>query len=75
MLFRSPYGISETYTAYVSGLEAKDIKGLHSLENGGNVFLYEPQDEGVFQFRQSVKGVEVVSDVQLYLDLDRKSVV
>jgi len=36
---------------------------------GGNVFLVEPYDEAVFYKVQQRKGVWVVSNVQLYVDL------
>jgi hypothetical protein len=43
--------------------------GLQLTEMGGNVFLVEPYDEGVFYKVQRLKGVWVVSNVQLYVDL------
>jgi len=39
------------------------------VSSGSNVILMEPYDEGVFYGLQMIKGVRVVSDIQLYLDL------
>lgn len=67
---RAPYGINNVYMAYISGGIPEKIEGLYPSRNG-NVNLYEPQDEGVFQFVRVVEGINIVSDVQLYLDLYR----
>jgi hypothetical protein len=42
---------------------------LKQVSTGPNVTILEPYDEGVFYRLQDVKGMKVVSDVQLYLDL------
>jgi hypothetical protein len=42
---------------------------LQLTELGGNVFLVDPYDEGVFYKVQQVRGINVVSNVQLYVDL------
>ena len=42
---------------------------LQPVDTGGNVVLLEPYDEGVFMDLQDVKGMKVVSNVQLYVDL------
>jgi hypothetical protein len=47
----------------------RELLGLQLTELGGNVFLDEPYDEGVFYKVQSVRGINVVSSVQLYVDL------
>ena len=47
----------------------QEILGLQLTELGGNVFLVEPYDEGVFYKVQQVRGINVVSSVQLYVDL------
>jgi hypothetical protein len=49
--------------------EWKELLGLQLSELGGNVFLVEPYDEGVFYKVQQLKGAWVVSNVQLYVDL------
>jgi len=47
----------------------RNILDLQLTDLGGNVFLVEPYDEGVFYGVQRFKGVFVVSNVQLYVDL------
>lgn len=43
--------------------------GLRPVETGGNVSMVIPYDEGVFYGIQDVDGLNVVSNVQLYVDL------
>ena len=56
---------------YVFNDIAKIAKEMNFKEvsSGSNVILMEPYDEGVFYGLQMIKGVRVVSDIQLYLDL------
>ena len=57
--------------AYVKG-DVNEIISKFDLEpisRGANVILLEPYDEGVFYESQSRSGAEVVSPVQIYLDL------
>ena len=42
---------------------------LKKVETGANVFFLQPYDEGVFYGLQDINGINVVSDIQLYLDL------
>ena len=42
---------------------------LKPVDSGANIFLLTPYDEGVFYGLQEVEGYQVVSAVQLYLDL------
>jgi len=49
--------------------EWQKLLSLQLTELGGNVFLVEPYDEGVFYKVQRIKEVCVVSNVQLYADL------
>ena len=46
-----------------------DQLDLEEVEFGGNVFLIQPADEGVFIDMQEINGISVVSNLQLYLDL------
>lgn len=46
----------------------KDLN-LKEVTSGPNVSLLEPYDEGVFYGLQKIDGANVVSDIQLYLDL------
>ncbi len=39
------------------------------VSSGQNVSILEPYDEGIFYGLQDINGIKVVSDVQLYLDL------
>jgi len=47
---------------------AKDLN-FKEVSTGSNISFLEPYDEGVFYYLQKVNGVKVVSDIQLYLDL------
>ena len=57
--------------SYVDG-SIEDIAAslqLKKVDSGANVTLLQPYDEGVFYGLQNVRGTNVVSDIQLYLDL------
>lgn len=43
--------------------------GLKDVASGPNFTILEPYDEGVFYGARTIKTLEVVSDVQLYIDL------
>jgi hypothetical protein len=47
----------------------QEFLGLQLTELGGNVFLVEPYDEGVFYKVRRIRGINVVSSVQLFVDL------
>jgi len=49
--------------------EWQKLLSLQLTELGGNVFLVEPYDEGIFYKVQRLREVCVVSNVQLYVDL------
>jgi hypothetical protein len=57
--------------AYVSSniQELAQAIGLKEVNSGPNFTILEPYDEGVFYGGSKVEGINVVSDVQLYLDL------
>lgn len=42
---------------------------LRDVERGANFYLIRPYDEGVFYGLRKVKGIPVIGNVQLYLDL------
>ena len=68
---RAPYATSNTYIAYVDHFPA-EMESIFPIAADGNVILYLPQDEGVFQFLSTDnKYGPVVSDTQLYLDLSK----
>jgi hypothetical protein len=57
--------------AFVAGDIDRFAKALdlRPVETGGGVHLFTPSDEGVFYGVQTIEGLPVVSNVQLYLDL------
>lgn len=56
---------------YVVGDTAKlaELAGLKPVASGGNVHLLQPYDEGILNPLQTIAGLAVVGNVQLYLDL------
>jgi hypothetical protein len=46
-----------------------DDLGLKEVSSGANVVLIKPYDEGIFYGSQTIDVANVVSDIQLYLDL------
>jgi predicted Rdx family selenoprotein len=68
---RAPYGTSEMLMAYVDRMPTES-SALFPSSGDGNVVLYLPQDDGALLFkRKSRGGFDVVSDLQLYVDLAR----
>lgn len=70
--FRHPYTEPPVLSAYVKAWPtAETLQTLNAREvtNGGRLWLLRPQDEGVFQFNQTINGLPFVSDTQIYLDL------
>jgi hypothetical protein len=59
------------FFAYIDGdiEEIANALQLKKVDSGPNVTLLKPYDEGVFYGLQEVNGINVVSDIQLYLDL------
>jgi len=69
---RHPYTESPVLSAYVETRPSPDVlKTLNAREvsSGGRLWLIRPQDAGLFQFTQTVEGLPLVSDAQIYLDL------
>jgi hypothetical protein len=56
---------------YFSGsmLELEQQLELKSTDSGANVWAFRPFDEGVYYGMQNVGGIQIASNVQLYLDL------
>jgi len=53
-----------------SSLETwKEKLDLRPVESGANIYLLKPYDMGIFQDIQTINGLKVVSNIQLYLDL------
>jgi hypothetical protein len=59
------------FFSYIDGDIEKIAQGLQfkKVESGANVTILQPYDEGIFYGLQDIKGIKVVSDIQLYLDL------
>lgn len=72
---RHPYTTPTVVTAYVEKFPSDSVieeKLLaRRVSSGGRLRLVLPKDEGVFRPSQTVSGFNLVSDVQIYLDLLR----
>jgi hypothetical protein len=71
---RHPYTEPVVVSAYVPQLPpdpALDALGLRPVSDAGKVWLHVPDDEGAFLETQTVKELPLVSDAQIYLDLQR----
>jgi hypothetical protein len=70
---RHPYTTPVVVTAYVTSFPEESVlaeKLLARRVSGSGVLrLVVPKDEGVLRPSQSVGGLNLVSDVQIYLDL------
>ena len=71
---RHPYTEPVVVSAYFSEVppdSALEAIGLRAVSDAGKVWLHVPDDEGVFLETQTAKGLPLVSDAQIYLDLLR----
>jgi hypothetical protein len=73
---RHPHTTTKVVTAYVKNfpndsLIKEKLLGRRVSAGGGGLRLVLPKDEGVLHPAQTVRGFELVSDVQIYLDLLR----
>ncbi len=72
---RHPYTEPEITSAYVARLPdplaLMNALGLRPVEGAGKVWLYVPDEEGVFLETQQVKGLSLVSDAQIVVDLKK----
>jgi len=71
---RHPYTTPVVVTAYVKSfpdeaLIKEKLLGRRVSADGGGLRLILPKDEGVLHPIQNVRGIQLVSDVQIYLDL------
>lgn len=71
---RHPYTEPTIASAYVERLpETATLEkiSLRPVSDAGKVWLHVPIDEGVFLETRTVQGLPLVSDAQIYLDLQR----
>lgn len=73
---RHPYTTPVVVTAYVKkfpdkALIREKLLGRRVADGGGRLRLVLPKDEGVWHPAQTVRGFQLVSDVQIYLDLQQ----
>lgn len=70
---RHPHASVPLVTAYVDRFPDDEALKKHLLarpvSSGGKLRLVIPKDEGVFRPSQTIKGLPLVSDVQIYLDV------
>lgn len=69
---RAPYTEPPLVSLYVPQLPPADLLaslGLQPVADGGRVWFHLPSDEGVFRETRLVNDLPVVSDAQIYLDL------
>lgn len=65
------------YTRYTRGFvyikeripKVAEALGFKPVPSGPNITLLEPYDEGVFYGTREINGINVASDIQIYLDL------
>ena len=69
--FVAPFVRASDMHAYFLGDRERLVRALdlRPVETGGTVHLLDPYDEGVFYQVQTIRGVRVVCNTQLYLDL------
>lgn len=67
----APFVRSIRFFSYIDGKIEDVAKSLQlkKVESGANVTLFLPYDEGIFYGLQNINGMNVVSDIQLFLDL------
>ena len=66
---RRPHTTPPLVSAYVKRSTFDPITWARRVDNGGNLWLITPRDEGVFQEAQTMQGFNLVADAQIYLDL------
>jgi hypothetical protein len=66
---RHPYTTPPLVSAYVKNKRHLDLPLGRKVNSGGNLWLVHPADDGVFLESQRAQGFQLVTDVQIYLDL------
>ncbi|MCK4672867.1 hypothetical protein KAT67_02670 [candidate division WOR-3 bacterium] len=69
--FVAPYTKYTRGFVYITNDPTEIMKSLDlkTVDSGANLTILEPYDEGVFYASQIIQNINIVSDVQLYLDL------
>ncbi|MHB1493522.1 MAG: type IV toxin-antitoxin system AbiEi family antitoxin [Thermoplasmataceae archaeon] len=67
----SPFVRYNDVWVYVSGDIDTLVRklDLRPTTSGANIRIFEPYDDGIFMDFREIRGVKVVSDIQLYVDL------
>lgn len=67
----APYTRYDDVWFYAQGETSELVKNLdlRPVSSGANVVILDPYDEGVFSGSREIRGIRVVSDVQLFVDL------
>lgn len=71
---RHPYTEPVVCSAYVERLPdaaTQEQLGLRPVTEGGKLWLYVPDDEGILTETQTRSGLTLVTDAQIYLDFKR----
>ena len=71
---RHPYTepvIASAYVARPPETATLERLGLRPVNDAGKVWLYVPDDEGVFLETQTVQDLPLASDAQIYIDLQK----
>lgn len=69
---RHPYTVPAVCSAYVERLPdtaTQEKLGLRPVTEGGKLWLHVPDDEGILAETQTRNGLKLVTDAQIYLDL------
>jgi len=62
------YSKAMVYASDIAETAFSDLS-LKAVKSGGNLLLFTPYDDGIFYGSSRVEGIQVVSKIQLYLDL------
>jgi hypothetical protein len=63
--------VCSAYVARLPDAANLELLGLRSVTEGGKLWLHVPDDEGILTETQTCNNLTLVSDAQIYLDLQR----
>lgn len=63
--------VCSAYVPHFPDTRTLDQLGLRAVNEGGKLQLYVPVDGGIFRETQTVDGLTLTTDAQIYLDLQR----